>query len=488
MADTVDKFIVSQVYEKDNQNNISSPYPLGANFTNIIDTNTKYTLAQFFSNYLSFMDTYPFTCVGQNDPNRTDNPNPHIQVWIDTTEGNQSQLPPPLQLQDINLSYIDEDGEEHIFPSSLTLLDNKYIQIVAKANYKDPVTEEIITKDVSSDISIKLDGAAFEIINNYVRPLQNGSFTLEVAYKDQKVTSTVVVDIPIPVGIEILYNDTAISEYIFTEYNSITLDYQIVMSDGSKNKNYDITWSTNDTDGNIVINDGELTAYKNTTSPVEVKATLVDYSAISASINVSVEVNYITNLLVYYKTEENGTIIESSSYNFTSAGDSIYLVPRLEWHDGTIEDASSNATAITDSPHVTIDGLKITSVDDGTATISVSWTDNDQTFTADFTCEIEIPVVPQELLIYYNNGTEEVLFPDNYKFESRWDEGVTLIPKIKMSDGTIVDENITLTKEKGTGFLIFDPATNILKPSTKFRDINKTDLEFTFSWSDDNAE
>lgn len=490
------KILVNQLYEKNNQGEISNAHKIGASFENVIDTRqgrTPYTLAQIIDNYMEFMDKNAF--VYYQDGIKDSPTNSHIKIWIDTNEGNASQLPPPLELKDIDVKYLDAEGDENVFPSPLTLINNDYLQIIVQATYQDPVTQQNIFKNIPYGNNIQIefdDSTAFEIINNYVRPIKNGSYTMTVKYTDnvEKIfTADITVDLPVPQSIKILHNGSEITDYTFEELNeSIKLDCQILMSDGSIASivDYPIVWNSSD-DSKVSVNNGEITSLANTTDPVTISVQLQNDTSVFNSIEVTVNYIQIEDLVLFYKTAENDTLIEADSYEFTDKDQEIILYPQIKYSDGTYE-YKSDAILAADSTHVIIDGFKITSVDDGTTIISVSWNDEDGTsYSKDFTCKVSIPVVPEELLIYYNNGTEEVPFPDNYKFETRWDEGVVLIPKVKMSDGTIVSDNIKLTLDKGSAYFEFDSDTNILKPSTKYNNINKTDIQLTFSWSDANA-
>lgn len=85
MAD--DKILVSQLYEKDLQDQIHGPVDLGVTFGNVIDESSKYSLAQFFRSYLDFMRTTTFVHTGSVAPT-----NNHIGLWIDTSENNKDEI------------------------------------------------------------------------------------------------------------------------------------------------------------------------------------------------------------------------------------------------------------------------------------------------------------------------------------------------------------------------------------------------------------
>lgn len=85
MAD--DKILVSQLYEKNNQDELKGPIDIGVTFANVIDEYSNYSLAQFFRNYLDFMQTTTFVHTGKVAP-----VNNHIGLWIDTNETNKDEI------------------------------------------------------------------------------------------------------------------------------------------------------------------------------------------------------------------------------------------------------------------------------------------------------------------------------------------------------------------------------------------------------------
>lgn len=85
-----EKILVNQVYEKDDQGVLQGPYNSGASFENIVDTRQGqegYTLAQFFDNYIKYMQNTTFVYTGENTPK-----NSHIGIWIDTNSSNADQI------------------------------------------------------------------------------------------------------------------------------------------------------------------------------------------------------------------------------------------------------------------------------------------------------------------------------------------------------------------------------------------------------------
>lgn len=67
-----------------NEGGWSEPYPIGALFENIIDTESGgITLKQFFDAYLSFIEEVNLFHYGNSEPT-----NSHMQIWIDTSETN----------------------------------------------------------------------------------------------------------------------------------------------------------------------------------------------------------------------------------------------------------------------------------------------------------------------------------------------------------------------------------------------------------------
>ena len=75
------KNLVKQVREKQEDGSMGSPYDIGSSFGNIVDDATGYSLAQFFENYMSFMQNTTFVYSGKTTPK-----NSHIGIWIDTNK------------------------------------------------------------------------------------------------------------------------------------------------------------------------------------------------------------------------------------------------------------------------------------------------------------------------------------------------------------------------------------------------------------------
>ncbi len=89
MADA-QKVLANQVSDKRADGSFTDPLPFGVTFENVIDTRedgSKRTLAQFYDNYMAFINQAPFIYYGDTQPE-----NPHIKLWIDTAHDNQSEL------------------------------------------------------------------------------------------------------------------------------------------------------------------------------------------------------------------------------------------------------------------------------------------------------------------------------------------------------------------------------------------------------------
>lgn len=83
--------LVRKIAVKQQDGTLSADSTIGATFSDIVDTDrtgaTGYSLDQFFDSYISFMNEYPFTYVGNEEPD-----NHHAFLWIDTGHTNQDNL------------------------------------------------------------------------------------------------------------------------------------------------------------------------------------------------------------------------------------------------------------------------------------------------------------------------------------------------------------------------------------------------------------
>lgn len=75
--------LVREVTQKQNDGTFGEHYRIGATFNDIVDGERSgasgYSLADFFDNYMSFMNNSFFVYRGTNEPTNT-----HIGIWIDT--------------------------------------------------------------------------------------------------------------------------------------------------------------------------------------------------------------------------------------------------------------------------------------------------------------------------------------------------------------------------------------------------------------------
>lgn len=83
MAELNQKTLLQSVAVKSDTGDMGTPVPISATFENVIDTNSKYTLAQFFKAFTDYMTTADFIYYGAERPD-----NPHIKIWINSTEKN----------------------------------------------------------------------------------------------------------------------------------------------------------------------------------------------------------------------------------------------------------------------------------------------------------------------------------------------------------------------------------------------------------------
>lgn len=80
-----DSHLITQAFVKKDNGSLEGPTKFGASFSEIVDTrkDAKYTLAEFFDNYLNFMNNTTFVYQGNSEPQ-----NHKIGLWIDTGHGN----------------------------------------------------------------------------------------------------------------------------------------------------------------------------------------------------------------------------------------------------------------------------------------------------------------------------------------------------------------------------------------------------------------
>ena len=84
---TESKTVINKVIQKTPTGEPSEDMNLGVDFDNVIDTRQdkgNHSLAQFFDNYVEFMDNYTFIAKGAVTP-----ANKRALVWIDTAHSNQ---------------------------------------------------------------------------------------------------------------------------------------------------------------------------------------------------------------------------------------------------------------------------------------------------------------------------------------------------------------------------------------------------------------
>lgn len=76
--------LVKKVAIKNEQGTIGTPYNIGADFADVVDSRSNkgnYSLQQFFDNYLDYMTNADFIYYGVSKPT-----NPKIRLWINTSE------------------------------------------------------------------------------------------------------------------------------------------------------------------------------------------------------------------------------------------------------------------------------------------------------------------------------------------------------------------------------------------------------------------
>lgn len=80
MADP--KSYVQSVSVKQDTGELGQSYPIGVNFSNVIDTISKHTLKQFFDHYMRFMENADFIYYSKGEKPE----NHRIRIWVDTSE------------------------------------------------------------------------------------------------------------------------------------------------------------------------------------------------------------------------------------------------------------------------------------------------------------------------------------------------------------------------------------------------------------------
>lgn len=78
--------LIREVAVKQDDGTMGSYTKIGSTFSEVVDTrsgNGNYSLAQFFDNYLDFMNNTTFVYTGTDTPS-----NSHVGFWIDTSKTN----------------------------------------------------------------------------------------------------------------------------------------------------------------------------------------------------------------------------------------------------------------------------------------------------------------------------------------------------------------------------------------------------------------
>lgn len=84
------KTFVKELVQKQDDGNLTDYVSFGTDFENIFDTRAgkaNYSLAQFFDNYLAFLNNYKYVAYGPSQPS-----NKRAIIWIDTSTDNQAKL------------------------------------------------------------------------------------------------------------------------------------------------------------------------------------------------------------------------------------------------------------------------------------------------------------------------------------------------------------------------------------------------------------
>lgn len=75
--------LLKEIRVKQDNGTMTDPVPMAAMFDYVFDPTTKYTLKQFFNNYMNYMQHADFIYYGSEKPT-----NEHVRIWIDTSENN----------------------------------------------------------------------------------------------------------------------------------------------------------------------------------------------------------------------------------------------------------------------------------------------------------------------------------------------------------------------------------------------------------------
>lgn len=76
-----EKNVVNQVVYKNEKSELVDYTDVGARFDDIVDSESNYSLKQFYDNYVDFMKNTRFVYAGNTQPK-----NNHVLLWIDTNE------------------------------------------------------------------------------------------------------------------------------------------------------------------------------------------------------------------------------------------------------------------------------------------------------------------------------------------------------------------------------------------------------------------
>lgn len=79
------KKVVVGIVEKIDEEELGESYDFTNTFSEIVDSDTGYSLVDFLNSYLSFLKESTFTLVSGTQPKNT-----HIGLWVDTSSNNFS--------------------------------------------------------------------------------------------------------------------------------------------------------------------------------------------------------------------------------------------------------------------------------------------------------------------------------------------------------------------------------------------------------------
>lgn len=79
------KKVVVGIVEKIDEEELGESYDFTNTFSEIVDSDTGYSLVDFLNSYLSFLKESTFTLVSGTQPENT-----HIGLWVDTSSNNFS--------------------------------------------------------------------------------------------------------------------------------------------------------------------------------------------------------------------------------------------------------------------------------------------------------------------------------------------------------------------------------------------------------------